>query len=340
MKLLTPILLTLLAVAVIGLDDNLATESKAKAQKVAHSSRLANQLKTQDVGYLYRHDNGYRPSNVQHDKYNQLHSNYEAPKLQYGPFGSTKNYNPQPSYNPYVPVYPETPYSHPQTSNYDSSSYIYPLSYYTESPTYAYPQQSYPSPGYYSPSVYVPQAYTEAPYPATSDLQYPPLYYKDLKKVQRPFDAVTVSRPTEHAASNHNGYTNNYDEYVNIPNEYAHNPNEYPNIPNGHSNNQNEYSNIHNGYCINQNEYAKHPNKFVGIPNKHASSHSEYATGNTQNGYRNNFNKYASIPSKYASTIPNKYANSHNEFENSANDFPKFDDFLKHSLNQFPNYRY
>ena len=319
MKLLTPILLTLLAVAVTGLDDNLATESKAKAQKVAHSTRLANQLKPQD-GYHYRHDNRYRSSNVQHDHYNQLHSNYEAPKQQYGPFGSTKIYNPQPTYNSYVPVYSKTPYSRPTTSNHDSALYIYPLTYYNESPTYAYPQQSYPSPAY-SSSDYVPQAYTEASYLATSDLQYPPIYYQDLKKVQRPFNAVTVSRPTEHAISNHNGYTNNYDEYVNIPNEYAHNQNEYSNIPNGHGNNQNEYD--HN------------PN----IPSKYASSHSEYAASYTKNGNRINSNKYASIPHKYAN-IPNKYANSHNEFENNAKDFPKFDDFLKHSFTHFPNYTY
>lgn len=360
---LTPILLTILTVAAVtGLEDNLATESKAKAQKVAHNSRLAKQLNTRGGrSHVYRHNNGYRPSYVHSDKHNQLHySNYEAPKLQYGPFGSTKHQHQQPTYNPYVPVYPETSYSRPQTSNHDSSTYIYPLSYFTEPPpTYAYTQPSYPSPAY-SQSDYVTQSYTEAPYYTTTVPQYPPIFYKDLKKIKRPYDAVIVTRPTGHDESHHNGYSNNHNEYAdipyeyaNIPNEYANIPNEYVNIPNEYADNHNEYTTPSNEYTNNQNEHSNNPINLVKIPNTYANSHGEYANSNTykepvnnHDAYVNNPNENPKTPNKQVNNlnkdpnIPNKYANSHNEFENNANDFPKFDDFLKHSLTQFPNFKF
>jgi hypothetical protein len=346
---LTPILLTLLTVAAVtGLEDNLATESKAKAQKVAHNSRLAKQLNTRGGrSHVYRHNNGYRPSYVHSDKHNQLHySNYEAPKLQYGPFGSTKHQHQQPTYNPYVPVYPETSYSRPQTSNHDSSTYIYPLSYFTEPPpTYAYTQPSYPSPAY-SQSDYVTQSYTEAPYYTTTVPQYPPIFYKDLKKIKRPYDAVIVTRPTGHDESHHNGYANNHNEYAGIPYEYA-------NIPNEYADNHNEYTTPSNEYTNNQNQHSNNPINLVKIPNTYANSHGEYANSNTykepvnnHDAYVNNPNENPKTPNKQVNNlnkdpnIPNKYANSHNEFENNANDFPKFDDFLKHSLTQFPNFKF
>ena len=339
---LTPILLTLLTVAAVtGLDDNLATESKAKAQKVAHNSRLAKQLNTRGGrSHVYRHNNGYRPSYVHSDKHNQLHySNYEAPKLQYGTFGSTKHYNQQPTYNPYVPVYPETSYSRPQTSNHDSSTYIYPLSYFTEPPpTYAYTQPSYPSPAY-SQSDYVTQSYTEAPYYTTTVPQYPPIFYKDLKKIKRPYDAVIVTRPTGHDESHHNGYANNHNEYADIPYEYVNIPNEYADIPNEYTTPSNEYTN-------NQNEHSNNPTNLVKIPNTYANSNTYKEPVNNHDAYVNNPNDNPKTPNKQVNNlnkdpnIPNKYANSHNEFENNANDFPKFDDFLKHSLTQFPNFRF
>lgn len=353
---LTPILLTLLTVAAVtGLEDNLATESKAKAQKVAHNSRLAKQLNTRGGrSHVYRHNNGYRPSYVHSDKHNQLHySNYEAPKLQYGPFGSTKHQHQQPTYNPYVSVYPETSYSRPQTLNHDSSTYIYPLSYFTEPPpTYAYTQPSYPSPAY-SQSDYVTQSYTEAPYYTTTVPQYPPIFYKDLKKIKRPYDAVIVTRPTGHDESHHNGYANNHNEYADIPYEYANIPNEYVNIPNEYADNHNEYTTPSNEYTNNQNQHSNNPINLVKIPNTYANSHGEYANSNTykepvnnHDAYVNNPNENPKTPNKQVNNlnkdpnIPNKYANSHNEFENNANDFPKFDDFLKHSLTQFPNFKF
>ena len=69
--------------AVTGLDDNLATESKAKAQKEANNSRLAkaNQLNKRDGRYHYRH-NGYLPSKVKLRKSTTFFQLNEATELQ------------------------------------------------------------------------------------------------------------------------------------------------------------------------------------------------------------------------------------------------------------------
>ncbi len=184
---LVPVLLTQLAVAVVGLDgNNLETETGAKIQKDKNSSNSISVFESQTEEFDKHNPNGryseFWPMRWP-NKPNQPKSNHKTnhkskphfPIPAHSYFAPT--YDLASVFKPYVP-----PYVPKKTPSHDRPSSVYPTAYYTESPIYGYTTPSYPSPTF-SPSPYFPPENIDSAIDPSSRPQYPSIFYNDFKKV-------------------------------------------------------------------------------------------------------------------------------------------------------------
>ena len=184
-QLLVPVLPTLFAMAVVGLDgNNLATENSAKIQKNKKSNSSTFESQTEE--FDEHNPNGryseFWPLRLPH-KPNQLKSNYKTSKPHF----------PIPAHSYFAPAYnlPSAfkPYVPKKTPSYDRPSSVYPTAYYTESPIYGYTTPSYPSPTF-SPSPYFPPENIDSAINALSRPHYPSIFYKDFKGVPGSYNNI------------------------------------------------------------------------------------------------------------------------------------------------------
>jgi hypothetical protein len=185
---LVPVLLTQLAVAVVGLDgDNLAKEYGAKIQKDKNRNSMSAFGRGQTEEFDELNPNGryseFWPMRWP-NKPNQPKSNHKTANHKSKPhfpipahsYFAPIIYNHASAFKPYVPLYVPK-----KTPSYDRPTSVSPAAYYTESLIYGYTTPSYPSPTF-SPSPYFPPENMDSTIDPSSRPQYPSIFYNDLKK--------------------------------------------------------------------------------------------------------------------------------------------------------------
>lgn len=197
MQNVSSILLTIIAIAVVidGAKGNAAGGVVRRTESGWIPVSVRNQ--TRDERYHRERYGDYRSGKLQ-TKYkrptlsnNEWRPHFPAPAHSYlSPIN-----NPPSNFNSYTPVYPQTPYSPPQSQSYERPASIYPTAYYTKSTNYAYRKPSYSSPSYFPP------AHNDVPHFSSAEPHYPSLYYNDFKR-----EPESYSRPSV-------GYTNKPNDF-------------------------------------------------------------------------------------------------------------------------------
>ena len=155
---------------VVGVEGNnlMVTEKSAKFKKEIKLSVFESH---QTKGYGERNLSGryseFRPLTLPH-KNNEIKSNYKIPKAHF-PVAAhsylSPAYNFPSAFRPYAP--PSIP---KKTQSYDRPSSVYPIAYYTESPTYD---------DYRAPTNFHPEHSTNS----ADRPSYPSIFYDDLNKM-------------------------------------------------------------------------------------------------------------------------------------------------------------